>query len=136
MLKGFGAFIGRGNVVDLAVAVVVGAAFTAVVNALVRDLITPLIAALIGKADFSRLGFTINKSHFAVGDFVNALITFLLDALVIYYLIVVPIRAASERFERPATVLALKTCPECLSEIPQDARRCKYCTALVAHPNA
>jgi large conductance mechanosensitive channel len=119
-------------VIDLAVAVVVGAAFTAVVNSLVKDLITPLIAALVGKADFSRLGFTINHSHFEVGDFVNALITFLLDALVIYYIIVVPIRIAAERFEKPAEpLLAQKTCPECLSEIPQDARRCKYCTAVV-----
>jgi large conductance mechanosensitive channel len=119
-------------VIDLAVAVVLGAAFTAVVNALVKDLITPLIAALVGKPDFSRLGFTINHSKFALGDFVNALITFLLDAAVIYYLIVVPIRIASERFEKPAApVLAQKTCPECLSEIPQDARRCKYCTAVV-----
>jgi large conductance mechanosensitive channel len=119
-------------VIDLAVAVVVGAAFTAVVNALVKDLITPLIAALIGKADFSRLGFTINHSTFALGDFINALITFLLDALVIYYIIVVPIRIAAERFEKSAdTVLAQKTCPECLSEIPQDARRCKYCTAVL-----
>lgn len=118
--------------IDLAVAVVVGAAFTAVVNALVKDLITPLIAALIGKADFSRLGFTINHSSFALGDFINALITFLLDALVIYYIIVVPIRIAAERFEKPGEpVLAQKTCPECLSEIPQDARRCKYCTAVV-----
>ena len=118
--------------IDLAVAVVVGAAFTAVVNSLVKDLITPLIAALVGKADFSRLGFTINHSHFEVGDFVNALITFLLDALVIYYIIVVPIRIAAERFEKPAEpFLAQKTCPECLSEIPQDARRCKYCTAVV-----
>lgn len=109
-----------------------GAAFTAVVNALVKDLITPLIAALIGKPDFSRLVFTINHSQFAFGDFVNALVTFLLDAAVIYYLIVVPIRLAAERFEKPAApVLALKTCPECLSEIPQDARRCKYCTAVV-----
>jgi large conductance mechanosensitive channel len=131
LLKGFAAFVGRGNVVDLAVAVVVGAAFTAVVNALVKDMITPLVAALIGKPDFSRLGFTINHSHFAVGDFVNAFITFLLDALVIYYLIVVPIRVASERLERPTAVLAQKTCPECLSEIPQDARRCKYCTAVL-----
>ncbi len=131
MFKGFRAFIARGNVIDLAVAVVVGAAFTAVVNALVKDLITPLVAALIGKPDFSRLGFTLNRSHFALGDFVNALITFLLDALVIYYLIVVPIRLASERLEKPVDVLAQKTCPECLSEIPQDARRCKYCTAVV-----
>ncbi len=131
MFKGFAAFIARGNVVDLAVAVVVGAAFTAVVNALVKDLITPLIAAIVGKPDFSRLGFTINHSHFPLGDFVNALLTFALDALVIYYLIVVPIRVASERFERSVDVLAQKTCPECLSEIPQDARRCKYCTAVL-----
>lgn len=129
--KGFRAFIARGNVIDLAVAVVLGAAFTAVVTALVKDLITPLIAALFGKPDFSRLGFTINKSHFAVGDFVNALITFMLDAAVIYYLIIVPLRVAIERFEKPEPVLAQKTCPECLSEIPQDARRCKYCTAVL-----
>ena len=131
--KGFGAFLARGNVLDLAVAVVVGAAFTAVVNALVKDLMTPLIAALVGKPDFSRLGFTLNRSHFAVGDFVNAALTFLLDALVIYYLIVTPLRIAAERFEKPGSpVLALKTCPECLSEIPQDARRCRYCTAVLA----
>lgn len=130
--SGFKTFIARGNVIDLAVAVVLGAAFTAVVNALVKDLITPLIAALVGKPDFSRLGFTINHSKFALGDFVNALITFMLDAAVIYYLIVVPIRIASERFDRPGEpVLAQKTCPECLSEIPQDARRCKYCTAVM-----
>ena len=131
MFKGFAAFIARGNVVDLAVAVVVGAAFTAVVNAFVKDLITPLIAAIVGKPDFSRLGFTINHSHFAAGDFVNALITFVLDALVIYYLVIVPLRIASERFEKPADVLAEKQCPECLSAIPQDARRCKYCTAVL-----
>ena len=117
--------------IDLAVAVVVGAAFTAVVNALVKDLITPLIAALVGKADFSRLGFTLNHSTFPVGDFVNAVITFVLDALVIYYIIVVPVRIAAERFEPAPPVLAQKTCPECLSEIPQDARRCKYCTAVL-----
>ena len=130
-LKGFGAFLARGNVVDLAIAVVVGAAFTAVVNSLVKDLITPLVAALFGKPDFSKLGFTLNHSHFGVGDFVNAAITFLVDALVIYYLIVFPLRLASDRFERSKSVLALKTCPECLSEIPQDARRCKYCTAVL-----
>ncbi len=109
-----------------------GAAFTAVVNALVKDLITPLIAALFGSPDFSRLGFSLNRSHFAVGDFVNALLTFILDALVIYYWIVVPIRMAGERLEKPGTgPLAQKSCPECLSEIPQDARRCKFCTAVV-----
>jgi large conductance mechanosensitive channel len=130
-LKGFSAFLARGNVIDLAVAVVVGAAFTAVVNSLVKDLITPLVAALVGKPDFSKLGFTLNHSHFAVGDFVNALITFLLDAVVIYYFIVVPLRLAAERFDRREPVLAQKTCPECMSEIPQDARRCKFCTAVL-----
>lgn len=131
MFKGFTAFIVRGNVVDLAVAVVVGSAFTAVVNALVRDLLTPLIAAVAGKPDFSRLGFTINHAHFDVGDFVNAIIAFALDALVIYYLIVVPIRTLVERLTPPPQVLAQKTCPECLMEIPQDARRCRYCTTVL-----
>lgn len=132
MLKGFGGFIARGNVVDLAIAVVVGSAFTAVVNALVRDILTPLIAALVGKPDFSKLGFTLHHAQFPVGDFVNAAITFLLDALVIYYVVVVPFKRLAARFEPPAEpVLAAKTCPECLSEIPPDARRCKYCTAVL-----
>lgn len=132
MLKGFGSFIARGNVVDLAIAVVVGSAFTAVVNALVRDILTPLIAALVGKPDFSKLGFTLHRAQFPIGDFLNALITFLLDALVIYYVVVVPFKRIAARFEPPAEpVLAAKTCPECLSEIPQDARRCRYCTAVL-----
>jgi large conductance mechanosensitive channel len=119
-------------VIDLAVAVVVGSAFTAVVNALVKDLLTPLIAALVGKPDFSRLGFTVRHASFPLGDFVNALITFLLDALVIYYVVVVPFKRIAARFEQPAEpVLAEKTCPECLSAIPQDARRCRYCTAVL-----
>jgi large conductance mechanosensitive channel len=117
---------------DLAVAVIVGSAFTAVVNALVKDILTPLVAAVIGQPDFSRLGFSIRSTHFPVGDFVNALITFLLDALVIYYAVVVPFRTIALRFSKPAEPeLALKTCPECLSEIAQDARRCKYCTAVL-----
>jgi large conductance mechanosensitive channel len=117
-------------VIDLAVAVIVGSAFTAVVNALVKDILTPLVAAIIGQPEFSRLGFNIRNTHFPVGDFVNALITFLLDALVIYYVVVVPFRTIAARFSKSEDpVLALKTCPECLSEIPQDARRCKYCTA-------
>ncbi len=132
VLKGFGSFIARGNVVDLAIAVVVGSAFTAVVNALVRDIITPLIAALVGKPDFSKLGFTLHRAQFPIGDFVNAAITFLLDALVIYYVVVLPFKRIAARFEPPAEpVLAQKTCPECLSEIPQDARRCRYCTAVL-----
>jgi large conductance mechanosensitive channel len=115
--------------------VIVGSAFTAVVNALVKDILTPLVAAIIGQPDFSRLGFTIRSTHFPVGDFVNALITFVLDALVIYYAVVVPFRTIALRF-RPADepVLAMKTCPECLSEIAQDARRCKYCTAVFTRP--
>jgi large conductance mechanosensitive channel len=132
VLKGFGGFIARGNVVDLAVAVVVGSAFTAVVNALVRDLLTPLIAALVGTPDFSKLGFTVHHARFALGDFLNAALTFLLDALVIYYVVVVPFKRIAARFVQPAEpVLAQRTCPECLSEIPQDARRCKYCTAVL-----
>jgi large conductance mechanosensitive channel len=122
---------------DLAIAVVIGAAFTAVVNAFVKDLLTPLVAAIAGKPDFSKLSFTINNSHFAVGDFVNAAITFVLDALVIYYVVMVPFRAIVTRFEKPAeAVLAQKSCPECLSEIPQDARRCKFCTAVLTRAAA
>jgi large conductance mechanosensitive channel len=130
--KGFGTFIARGNVIDLAVAVIVGSAFTAVVNALVKDVLTPLVAAIIGQPDFSKLGFTIRSTHFPIGDFVNALITFLLDALVIYYAVVVPFRTIASRFRKPdEPELAMKTCPECLSQIAQDARRCKYCTAVL-----
>ena len=111
---------------------IVGSAFTAVVNALVKDILTPLVAAIMGRPDFSKLGFSIRSTHFPVGDFVNALITFLLDALVIYYAVVVPFRTIALRFGKPEEpVLAMKTCPECLSEIAQDARRCKYCTAAV-----
>jgi large conductance mechanosensitive channel len=137
LFTGFRAFIARGNVMDLAVAVVIGAAFTAVVNAFVRDLLTPLVAAIIGKPDFSKLGFSLHNSHFAIGDFVNAAITFVLDALVIYYVVMVPFHALVSRLEKPPEpVLAQKTCPECLSEIPQDARRCRYCTASLVRPLA
>jgi large conductance mechanosensitive channel len=122
---------------DLAVAVVIGGAFTAVVNAFVKDLLTPLVAAIIGEPSFSSLGFTIHKSHFAVGDFLSAAITFVLDALVIYYIVMVPFHAIVSRLEKPPEpVLAQKTCPECLSEIPQDARRCTYCTASFSRPLA
>jgi large conductance mechanosensitive channel len=130
MLQGFKAFLLRGNVVDLAVAVVIGAAFTAVVSAFVKDLITPLIAALFGKPDFSSLNFTINNSKFLYGDFINALIAFVLVAAVIYYFVVLPINALIERShrrEKPADPTT-KKCPECLSEIPIDAKRCAFCT--------
>ena len=134
MLRGFRAFLLRGNVVDLAVAVVVGAAFTAVVTAFVKDLITPLIAAVFGKPDFGGLYFTINNSKFLYGDFINALIAFVIAAAVIYYFVVLPINALIERShrrEKPADPTT-KKCPECLSEIPIDAKRCAFCTQPVS----
>jgi large conductance mechanosensitive channel len=131
MLKGFRDFLMRGNVVDLAVAVVVGGAFGAVVTALVKDLITPLIAAVFGKPDFSAIVFEVNGSKFLVGDFVNALVAFLMVATAIYFFIVTPVNALMARVKRgevppdPTT----KKCPECLSEIPIAARRCAFCTS-------
>src|SRR5579883_745677 len=116
-MKGFKQFMMRGNVVDLAVAVVMGAAFGAVVTALVKDLITPLIAAIVGKPDFSGLTFTVNNSTFAYGDFVNALLAFVLIAAAIYYLIVLPMNAWMARFHT-APPPATRLCPECLSAIP------------------
>lgn len=133
MLKGFRQFLLRGNVVDLAVAVVMGGAFGAVVTALVKDLLTPLIAAIVGKPDFSALGFTINGSQFPVGDFINALISFLLIASAVYFFIVVPMNAFMERMRRgeappdPTT----KKCPECLTGVPIAARRCAACTSVL-----
>ena len=130
-MKGFKQFLMRGNVVDLAVAVVMGAAFGAVVTALVKDLITPLIAAIVGKPDFSGIKFTINSSQFAIGDFINALISFLLVSTAIYFFVVLPMNTLMARLKRgekppdPTT----KSCPECLSEVPIAARRCKYCTS-------
>jgi large conductance mechanosensitive channel len=132
MLKGFVAFLSRGNVVDLAVAVVIGAAFTGVVNALVKDLITPLIAALVGKPDFSALHFTINSSVFAYGDFLNAVVSFVIVAAAIYFLVVMPTqKLMALRAPKAADAPAITVCPECLSEIPAAAKRCKYCTAAV-----
>jgi large conductance mechanosensitive channel len=128
MLKGFKEFILRGNVVDLAVAVVIGAAFGAVVAAFVADVITPLIAAIFGKPDFGSLMFTINHSTFKYGLFINALIAFVLIAAAVYFAIVVPMNAVAARRakgEDPTT----KECPECLSEIPIGARRCSHCTS-------
>jgi large conductance mechanosensitive channel len=121
MLKDFKDFLLRGNLVDLAVAVVIGLAFAAVVTALVEDLITPLLAALFGQPDFSRLTFTINDSVFRYGDFLNAVIAFVLVAAAIYFVVVVPMKRL-----RPAEREA-RTCPECLSEIPVGARRCAFC---------
>jgi len=132
MLSGFGKFLMRGNVVDLAVAVVIGAAFGAVVTALVKDLITPLVAAIFGKPDFSSIAFTINHSTFAIGDFINAVVGFVLVAFAIYFFVVAPMNAVTARFVKPRAAAALRECPECLSEIAATARRCKFCTATVA----
>ncbi len=129
MLKDFKKFVLRGNMVDLAVAVVVGAAFSAIVAALVKDLITPLIAAIGGKHDFSQLYFTINDSKFMYGDFVNALISFLLIAAVVFFLVVQPVNklvAISNRNKKSADP-STKKCPECLSEVPLKATRCAFC---------
>jgi large conductance mechanosensitive channel len=130
VLREFRSFVLRGNVVDLAVGVVIGAAFTSVVNALVKDFITPLIAAVGGKQDFSTLSFTINDSRFAYGDFINALVSFVLIAFVVFFVVVKPMNTLMARF-RPETAPDKPTheCTECLSSIPAGARRCAFCTA-------
>ena len=130
-MKGFRDFILRGNLVDLAVAVVIGAAFGAVVTALVRDLITPLIAAIGGKPSYSNLSFTVNRSHFLYGDFINALIAFVVIAAVVYFFVVKPVAALLERYAPKKEVGPQRSCPECLSDIPAAARRCAFCTAEV-----
>jgi large conductance mechanosensitive channel len=130
-MKGFRDFILRGNLVDLAVAVVIGAAFTAVITALVKDLITPLIAAIGGKPNFSNLAFTINSSRFQYGEFLNALITFLIVAAVVYFFVVQPVAALLDRLMPKKEVGPTRGCPECLSDIPAAARRCSFCTSEV-----
>ena len=132
ILKEFRAFILRGNLVDLAIAVVIGAAFTAVVNALVRDLITPLIAAIFGEPDFGTLSFTINGSRFAYGDFLNAALTFVIVAAVVFFLVVRPVNVLMARMRtEPDIETPTRGCPECLSQIPVAARRCAFCTSEV-----
>ena len=132
MLKGFKEFVFRGNVVDLAVAVVIGGAFGGVVTAFVKDLLTPLIAAIAGKPDFSGLSFTINNSKFLYGEFINAVVAFLLVATAVYFFIVTPMRAVMERLTpKAAPEPTTQKCPECLSEIPIGARRCAHCTSVI-----
>ncbi|GAA3519899.1 large conductance mechanosensitive channel protein MscL [Actinocatenispora rupis] len=131
MLKGFRDFILRGNVVDLAVGIVIGAAFTAVVNALVSSFITPLIAAIGGKQDFSSLYFTLNGSQFKYGVFINAVFAFLIVAAVLYFLVVVPVDRMLRRFFPAKLDAPKRDCPECLSSIPAAASRCSFCTAQV-----
>ncbi len=131
MLSGFKQFIMRGNVIDLAVAVVIGGAFGAVVTALVKDLLTPLIAAAGGKPDFSAVAFTVNGSKFLIGDFVNQVVSFLLIAIAIYFFVIAPLNALAARRRRgePPADPTTKSCPECLSTIPIAAKRCAFCTS-------
>jgi large conductance mechanosensitive channel len=138
MLSGFKQFILRGNVVDMAVGVVVGAAFAGVVGAFTKDLLTPLIAAIVGQPDFSSIHFTVRGSVFALGDFINALISFLLVAAAVYFFVVTPVNMLVARMRKaPAPAdPTTKKCPECLSEIPIDARRCAQCGQPVAVAHA
>jgi large conductance mechanosensitive channel len=132
MAKGFRGFILRGNVVDLAVGIVIGAAFSAVVQGLVKDFITPLIAAVVQQPDFSTLVFTVNGSKFMYGDFINQLIALLIDALSIYFLVVLPINKLMNRFKGPAPEVTTKTCDFCKStDVARDATKCPHCTAML-----
>jgi len=133
MLKGFREFILRGNVVDLAVAVILGAAFNAIVASLVADVLNPLIAATIGKPDFSSVILHVGGGQIKVGSFLNAAVSFLIVATVVYFAIVLPMNAVSARLKKPEAAAAptTKTCPECLSDIPLAARRCAHCAQPV-----
>jgi large conductance mechanosensitive channel len=132
-MSDFKAFLLRGNLVDTAVGIVIGLAFAAVITAFVGDLITPLIAAIGGNTDFSALSFTINKSHFLYGAFLNALISFVVIAAVLFYFVVKPVNALmARRKSGPQPEATTRPCPECLSEIPIAARRCAFCTAEIA----
>ena len=130
MLKGFRDFILRGNVIDLAVAVIIGAAFSAITNSLVTDIFNPLLAAVVGKPDFSALTLTVHGGVIKYGDFLNALISFLLMAAVVYFFIVLPMQKLLARLNGPAAVTT-RPCPQCLSEIPLAATRCKFCAQPV-----
>lgn len=133
MLKDFKQFLLRGNVVDLAVGVVIGGAFGSVVTALVKDLLTPLIGAVAKVPDFSGLAFTLNGSKFLYGEFINAVISFLLVAAAIFFFVVKPINLLVSRARKePPADPTTKKCPECLSEIPLEAKRCAHCAQAVA----
>jgi large conductance mechanosensitive channel len=132
-VSGFKKFLLRGNLVDLAVAFVIGVAFAALVTSLVKDFITPLLGIIGGKGAFGGRTFTIHNSVFAYGDFINALIAFLIMAAVVYYLVVVPFTALLDRYKKePEPDAPVRECPECLSSIPAAATRCAFCTAVSA----
>lgn len=134
-MKGFRQFLLRGNVVDLAVGVVIGAAFGNVVNSLVKGLLTPFIAAIVKQPDFSSISFTIHGSKFLIGDFVNSVVSFTIIASAVYFAVVLPMNAlmAKIQHEDKPTPSSTRKCPECLSEIPIDARRCAHCAQPVPH---
>jgi large conductance mechanosensitive channel len=129
ILQGFKNFILRGNAVDLAVGVVIGAAFNTMIQAIVKGLLTPLIGAIAKVSDFSGLTFTINGSKFTYGDSINAFVSFFLISIVVYFFVIVPMNTLKSFRSKPSTT---KKCPQCLSEIPANAKRCAYCTQIVA----
>jgi len=133
IVQGFKQFIVKGNAVDLAVGIIIGASFSSVVTALVKDLITPLIGAIGGTPDFSAFSFTINHSKFLIGEFINAVIAFFINAAVIYFFVVVPMNRllASLQKNQKTTDPATQKCPECLSEISKEAKRCAFCTSVL-----
>jgi large conductance mechanosensitive channel len=129
-MQGFKQFLLRGNVVDMAVGIVIGAAFGTVVTSFVKDLLTPLIAAIVRAPDFSRIAFELNGSKFLVGDFVNAIVSFVIISTAVYFAVVLPINALVARMRRqPPADPTTKKCPECISEIPIQAKRCAFCTS-------
>jgi len=131
VLKEFRAFLLRGNLLDLAVAVVVGAAFTGVVNAFVKDIITPLIAAIFGKPNFNNLTFTVNHSQFNYGSFLNAVLSFVLVATVLFFLVIKPVNHLMSKLGRVPDEDPVRECPECLSKVPVAATRCSQCTTVL-----
>ena len=131
-MDGFKQFLLRGNVVDMAVGIVVGAAFGTIVTSFVKDLLTPLIAAIIHAPDFSRIAFVLNGSKFLIGDFINAIVSFLIIAMAVYFAVILPVNALVARMRRqPPPDPTTKKCPECISEIPIQARKCAFCTSTL-----
>ncbi len=130
ILSGFKQFILRGNVIDLAVGIMIGAAFNSVISSLVKDLMTPFISAIFKQPNFSTFSFTIHGSQFLYGDFLNNLISFLITAVTVYFFVVIPINKLNSIHKGPPPEAATKVCPECLSSIPAQARRCAYCTSV------
>src|SRR3989344_1722454 len=130
VLKGFKDFVMRGNVVDLAIGVLIGAAFNTLVQALVKDIFTPLIAAVAGQTDFSQLSLNVNGSSVLYGDFLNAALSFLIVAAAAYFFVILPMNKLMNRFKKPQSATQVKKqCPECLSDMAKGARRCPFCTS-------